>query len=258
MAEIYLHNKYAGGDADVVKHACLASSLSALLSALPEKTPYFETHAGAGCYSLQPNNPERQNGIKAVAPLLAEHALFTDFSIALARSGYESTGTYPGSAYIAACSGAIGQLSLCENNPAIADALQLNIPKADVYKQDGFESFSLVKPGSLVFIDPPYKSSDDYISVISFAEQLKKAGIEHVVLWYPLISAELTANMLDLLHNLFEESCSVTVHREPAQEGKMTGYGMFGSSHLLTQNWQQIIELLQPQLPITQIEFRDQ
>lgn len=179
----YLHSKYAGGDADVIKHACLVSALSQL----PHPVHYLETHAGAGLYYLSVDNGEHLKGIARCYSLLDSLPALLPYKATLDRYQNAESSVYPASPILSAQSAMVGTQSLFEINPEVAQVLKAYLPNAAVSVEDGFSRTELIDQKSFVFIDPPYKAISDYQAVKDYVLQAKDKKPVAVMVWLPWI-----------------------------------------------------------------------
>ena len=184
----YRHAFHAGNHADVLKHF-IEVQLLLYLSQKDKPFWYIDTHAGAGCYSLDSGyatqNAEYENGIARLwkrddlpAPLTAYVALVKrlnpDGNMML----------YPGSPLVALeLMREQDKLRLFELHPTDHEILQENFAaygsRVLMQKADGFAALKALLPPpprrALVLIDPPYEEKQDYQRVVSaLREGLKR------------------------------------------------------------------------------------
>ncbi|WP_374483401.1 23S rRNA (adenine(2030)-N(6))-methyltransferase RlmJ [Zoogloea sp.] len=237
----YRHAFHAGNHADVLKHFVLVQ----LLEYFNQKDKpywYIDTHAGAGCYSLEEvfarKNAEYEEGVarllgrKDVPKELREYLkvvrdLNTDGRLRL----------YPGSP---CCAAAVlrpdDRMRLFELHPADSRLLQQAVEnmgnKALVLEQDGFTGINAFLPPptrrALVLIDPPYEVKTDYRTVISMLkESLRRFATGTYVVWYPKLQSMQSRELPDKLKRLPINSwlnVSLDVQK-PSEDG----FGMHGS-----------------------------
>ncbi|MBS0370276.1 MAG: 23S rRNA (adenine(2030)-N(6))-methyltransferase RlmJ [Proteobacteria bacterium] len=237
----YRHAFHAGNHADVLKHFVLVQ----LLEYFNQKDKpywYIDTHAGAGCYSLEEafarKNAEYEEGVarllgrKDVPKELREYLkvvrdLNTDGRLRL----------YPGSP---CCAAAIlrpdDRMRLFELHPADNRLLQQTFEssgsKALILEQDGFTGINAFLPPpsrrALVLIDPPYEVKTDYRTVISMLkESLRRFATGTYVVWYPKLQSMQSRELADKLKRLPITSwlnVSLDVQK-PSEDG----FGMHGS-----------------------------
>lgn len=245
----YLHSKYAGGDADVIKHACLAS----VLSKLDISVEYVETHAGAGLYDLDPDRGEHLKGIGRCWPYLADLPALKPYNDVLEEFWALDKKIYPASPIIASIISAVNSLCLYELNPSVACQLKKNLPDAQVREEDGFLSRHHLSHDSFVLIDPPYKSSDDYQQVVEYASVAKQSQVRAVMVWFPIIYSDLTAGLYDGLLGLYPDGEWLQLSRGLHSEGAMSGFGVFCSDASLSSDWQLIVNHLVSSLSLQKV-----
>lgn len=245
----YLHSKYAGGDADVIKHACLASALFKL--DIP--VDYVETHAGAGLYNLDPGCGEHLKGIGRCWSYLADLPALKSYSDVLEEFWALDKKIYPASPIIASRGSTVKSLCLYELNPSVACQLEQNLPDAQVRKEDGFLSRHHLSHDSFVLIDPPYKSSDDYQQVVEYVSMAKQSQVRAVMVWFPMIYSNLTAELYDGLLGLYPDGEWLQLSRGLHSEGEMSGFGVYCSDASLCSDWQLIVNHLTPSLPLQKV-----
>lgn len=209
----YQHIYHAGCLADVHKH----SALCVLLSHFMEKDnamTYMETHSGRGLYDL--NAPEARKtgeskeGIEAVleAKVFPEsHPYMRAIAYIRKRYGKE---IYPGSPALAKyLLRPKDQLQLMELHPQEVVHLRKSMAGANVriHFKDGYEGALAISPPTprrgLIFIDPSYEIKKEYQSMVGFIEKLHRKWPEAtMVLWYPMLKANLHEEMRDRLLEL--------------------------------------------------------
>ncbi|MCA0188453.1 MAG: 23S rRNA (adenine(2030)-N(6))-methyltransferase RlmJ, partial [Proteobacteria bacterium] len=237
----YRHAFHAGNHADVLKHFVLVQ----LLEYFNQKDKpywYIDTHAGAGCYSLDEafarKNAEFEEGVgrllgrKDVPKPLKSY-------LRLVRELNE-TGKlrlYPGSP---CCAAPLlrddDRMRLFELHPADNRLLRQTFEdansKAIVLEQDGFTGINAFLPPpsrrALVLIDPPYEVKSDYRTVVSaLKECLRRFPTGTYAVWYPRLQTMLSRELPDKLKRLPITSwlnVSLDVSK-PSEDG----YGMHGS-----------------------------
>ncbi|EAR59812.1 23S rRNA (adenine(2030)-N(6))-methyltransferase RlmJ [Neptuniibacter caesariensis] len=247
----YLHSKYAGGDADVMKHACLAS----VLSKLDISVEYVETHAGAGLYDLDPDRGEHLKGIGRCRSNLTDLPALKPYNGVLEESWTLDKKIYPASPIIANSASAVKSLCLYELNRSVACQLKKNLPEAVVWEEDGFLSRHHLSHGSFVLIDPPYKSSDDYQQVVEYVGAAKQSQVRAVMVWFPMIYSDLTADLYDGLLGLYPDGQWLQLSRGLHSEGAMSGFGVFCSDSSLSSDWQLIVNHLVSSLFLQKVSY---
>jgi 23S rRNA (adenine2030-N6)-methyltransferase len=240
----YRHAFHAGNHADVLKHFIVVQ----LLRYLAQKDKpfwYIDTHAGAGCYSLDSGyatqNAEYGSGVALLwerddmpAPLaeyveLVKH-INPDGSLKL----------YPGSPLIAlALLREQDRMRLFELHPSDSKILQQNLAGhgAQVLMQiaDGFGALKALLPPpprrALVLIDPPYEDKQDYQHVVAaLREGLKRFAGGVYAVWYPQLQRAEARQLPEQLKQLPVKSwlhVALSV-QSPCEDGfGMHGSGMF-------------------------------
>lgn len=237
----YRHAFHAGNHADVLKHFVLIQ----LLEYFNQKDKpywYIDTHAGAGCYSLEEafarKNAEYEEGVarllgrKDVPKELREY-----LKVVRDLNNNDRLRLYPGSP---CCAAAImrpdDRMRLFELHPADNRLLQQTFEsagsKALILEQDGFTGINAFLPPpsrrALVLIDPPYEVKTDYRTVISMLkESLRRFATGTYVVWYPKLQSMQSRELPDKLKRLPITSwlnVSLDV-QQPSEDG----FGMHGS-----------------------------
>ena len=237
----YRHAFHAGNHADVLKHFVLVQ----LLEYFNQKDKpywYIDTHAGAGCYSLEDafarKNAEFEDG---VGRLLGRKDVPKELRsyLKLVRDLNESgrLRLYPGSPCCAApLLREDDRMRLFELHPADHRLLQKTFDEAGskvmVLEQDGFTGINAFLPPptrrALVLIDPPYELKTDYRTVVTaLKECLRRFATGTYVVWYPKLHSMQSRELPDKLKRLPITSwlhVSLDV-RKPSEDG----FGMHGS-----------------------------
>ena len=237
----YRHAFHAGNHADVLKHFVLVQ----LLEYFNQKDKpywYIDTHAGAGCYSLEDafarKNAEFEDG---VGRLLGRKDVPKELRsyLKLVRDLNESgrLRLYPGSPCCAApLLREDDRMRLFELHPADHRLLQKTFDEAGskvlVLEQDGFTGINAFLPPptrrALVLIDPPYELKTDYRTVLTaLKECLRRFATGTYVVWYPKLHSMQSRELPDKLKRLPITSwlhVSLDV-RKPSEDG----FGMHGS-----------------------------
>ena len=237
----YRHAFHAGNHADVLKHFVLVQ----LLEYFNQKDKpywYIDTHAGAGCYSLEDafarKNAEFEDG---VGRLLGRKDVPKELRsyLKLVRDLNESgrLRLYPGSPCCAApLLREDDRMRLFELHPADHRLLQKTFDEAGskvmVLEQDGFTGINAFLPPptrrALVLIDPPYELKTDYRTVVTaLKECLRRFATGTYVVWYPKLHSMQSRELPDKLKRLPITSwlhVSLDV-RTPSEDG----FGMHGS-----------------------------
>ncbi len=197
----YKHIFHAGNHADVIKHL----SWLAVIEYLKNKAkPFtlFDTHAGAGLYSLDSEqaqkNSEFKSGISAVIESTFSSPLLNDYKSVC--TNFWSNTQYPGSPIIAAnLLREQDKLHAMELHPNEVATLKQTMrfftskKQVHVHHRDGLEGVqALVPPESkrgAILIDPPYELKREYQDVAkSIKAILSKWHNGQIILWYPLLS----------------------------------------------------------------------
>jgi 23S rRNA (adenine2030-N6)-methyltransferase len=237
----YRHAFHAGNHADVLKHFIEVQ----LLHYLAQKDKpfwYIDTHAGAGCYTLDSGyamqNAEYESGIARLwnrddlpAPLREYVALVKRIN----PDGQMKL--YPGSPLVALeLLREQDRMRLFELHPTDNEILQENFAgqSAQVLMQeaDGFGALKALLPPpprrALVLIDPPYEDKQDYQRVpAALREGLKRFANGVYAVWYPQLQRAESRMLPEQLKQLPVKSwlnVSLSV-QAPSEDG----FGMYGS-----------------------------
>jgi 23S rRNA (adenine2030-N6)-methyltransferase len=237
----YRHAFHAGNHADVLKHFIEVQ----LLHYLAQKDKpfwYIDTHAGAGCYSLDSGyatqNAEYRSGIALLwgrddlpAPLAEYVALVKRIN----PDGQMKL--YPGSPLVALeMTREQDRMRLFELHPTDSELLQQNFAGhgAQVLMQtaDGYGALKTLLPPpprrALVLIDPPYEDKKDYQHVVSaLREGLKRFTGGMYAVWYPQLQRAEARQLPEQLKRLPVKSwLNVALSVQAPSED---GFGMHGS-----------------------------
>ena len=240
----YRHAFHAGNHADVLKHFIEVQ----LLRYLDKKDkPYWviDTHAGAGCYSLDTGyatqNAEYDSGIARLwqrddlpAPLQEYVGLVKRFN----PDGRLSL--YPGSPLIALeMIRSQDRLRLFELHPSDYEILQENFAshgnRVLILKADGFSALKALLPPpprrALILIDPPYEDKQDYQRVVTaLGEGLKRFSNGIYAVWYPQLQSSYARELPQQLKQLPVKSwlhVALSIQAPSAEGFGMHGSGMF-------------------------------
>jgi 23S rRNA (adenine2030-N6)-methyltransferase len=197
----YRHGFHAGNHADVLKHIALVALLR-ILTRKDKPLAVFDTHAGAGMYSLEQGfavrNAEFRNGIAMLwerNDLPEPVADYRDQVRAVNADGVLRQ--YPGSPRIAL--GVLrpqDRLRLFELHSTEAKILVQQFAqdsrRVAVTAGDGFAGLKAVLPPpsrrGLVLIDPSYELASDYRAVVTaLREGLQRFATGTFAVWYPLL-----------------------------------------------------------------------
>lgn len=240
----YRHAFHAGNHADVLKHF-IEVQLLRYLAQKDKPFWYIDTHAGAGCYSLDTGyatqNAEYESGIARLwkrddmpAPLAEYVALVKSLN----PDGQMTL--YPGSPLIALeLLREQDKLRLFELHPSDSEILQENFAdhgsRVLIQTADGFGALKALLPPpprrALVLIDPPYEDKQDYQRVVSaLREGLKRFSNGVYAVWYPQLQRAEARQLPGELKQLPVKSwlhVALSV-QAPGEDGfGMHGSGMF-------------------------------
>jgi 23S rRNA (adenine2030-N6)-methyltransferase len=236
----YRHAFHAGNHADVLKHF-IEVQLLRYLTQKDKPFWYIDTHAGAGCYSLDSSyatqNAEYESGIA----LLWEHddmpATLAEYVALVKRINPDGQlKLYPGSPLVALeLLRAQDRMRLFELHPTDSEILQGNFARhAQVLMQtaDGFGALKALLPPpprrALILIDPPYEDKQDYQRVVSaLREGLKRFSSGMYAVWYPQLQRPEARQLPEQLKQLPVKSwlhVALSV-QAPSEDG----FGMYGS-----------------------------
>ncbi|MDO8207930.1 MAG: 23S rRNA (adenine(2030)-N(6))-methyltransferase RlmJ [Gallionella sp.] len=237
----YRHAFHAGNHADVLKHF-IEVQLLRYLAQKDKPFWYIDTHAGAGCYSLDSGyatqNAEYESGIARLWDRDDMPAALADY-VALVKS-INPDGQmklYPGSPLVAQELLREGdRMRLFELHPSDSELLQQNFAGygARVLMQtaDGFGALKALLPPpprrALVLIDPPYEDKQDYQRVVSaLGEGLKRFASGVYAVWYPQLQRSDARQLPEQLKKLPVKSW---LHVALSVQGPgEDGFGMHGS-----------------------------
>jgi 23S rRNA (adenine2030-N6)-methyltransferase len=240
----YRHAFHAGNHADVLKHFVEVQ----LLRYLAQKDKpfwYIDSHAGAGCYSLDTGyatqNAEYQSGIARLWDRDDLPVALADY-VALVK-GINPDGQmtlYPGSPLVASELLREGdRMRLFELHPSDSELLQQNFAGFGsgvlIQTADGFGALKALLPPpprrALVLIDPPYEDKQDYQRVVSaLKEGLKRFSSGVYAVWYPQLQRADARQLPEQLKQLPVKSwlhVALSVHGPSAEGFGMHGSGMF-------------------------------
>lgn len=240
----YRHAFHAGNHADVLKHFVLVEILR-YYNRKDKPWWYVDTHAGAGCYSLESDKAGKTGEFAdGVGRLWQRTDLPPGLSPYLdAVTQFNPHGHltfYPGSPAIAmTLLRAQDRMRLFELHPADASLLERTFERdtdrVQVRKADGFSGLrSLLPPASrraVVLIDPPYEVKDDYRSVVTVVDDAMRRfpGGTYIV-WYPMLARTEARQLPERLARLAPSSwldVRLAV-RAPSRDGLgMLGSGLF-------------------------------
>ena len=240
----YRHAFHAGNHADVLKHF-IEVQLLRYLAQKDKPFWYIDTHAGAGCYSLDTGyatqNAEYESGIARLweredlpAPLAEYVALVKKLN----PDG--KLKLYPGSPLVALeLLREQDKMRLFELHPSDSEILQDNFAaygnKVLIQTADGFGALKALLPPpprrALVLIDPPYEEKQDYQRVITaLQEGLKRFANGIYAVWYPQLQRADARQLPQQLKQLDVKSwlhVALSVQTPSAEGFGMHGSGMF-------------------------------
>ncbi len=240
----YRHAFHAGNHADVLKHLVLVQ-LAGYLAQKDKAFWYVDTHAGAGCYSLDSGYAAKLDEYKqGVGRLWARSDLPPPLANYLALVRRVNTDgklrVYPGSPFFALWSmREQDRLRLFELHSRDARLLQENFQEFGkrilVEPGDGFVGLKALLPPpprrALVLIDPSYEDKQDYEQVFhSLKDALSRFPGGTYALWYPQLTRLDAHELPQRLKKLPAKSWLHVALRvsTPAKDGfGMHGSGMF-------------------------------
>lgn len=237
----YRHGFHAGNHADVLKHFVLVQLLRQLTR---KEKPLFviDTHAGAGCYSLEHGYAVRKAEFASgIARLWSRRDLPAPLADYLEQVKVVNPDgqlrNYPGSPQLALqLTREQDRLRLFELHTNEGKALQEYCRGAgrrvSVVADDGFAGLRAVLPPpsrrGLVLIDPSYEHVSDYRAVpAAMRDALGRFATGTYAIWYPLLQRREAAELPGQLRRIAREDwlqVSLTVMRPPAD-----GFGLHGS-----------------------------
>jgi len=240
----YRHTFHAGSHADVLKHF-IEVQLLRYLAQKDKPFWYIDTHAGAGCYSLDSGyatqNAEHESGIELLwecddlpAPLADYVALVKHFN----PDG--KLKLYPGSPLVALnLIREQDRMRLYELHPADNEILQQTFAglgaQVLIQSADGFSALKALLPPpprrALVLIDPPYEDKQEYQRVVTaLREGLKRFANGIYAVWYPQLQRAEARQLPEMLKQLPVKSwlnVALSVQAKSADGFGMHGSGMF-------------------------------
>ena len=240
----YRHAFHAGNHADVLKHFIEVQ----LLRYLDKKDkPYWviDTHAGAGCYSLDTGyatqNAEYESGIARLWQRDDLPAPLQEYVGLVKRLNPDGRlSLYPGSPLIALeMIRSQDRLRLFELHPSDYEILQENFAshgnRVLIQKADGFSALKALLPPpprrALILIDPPYEDKQDYQRVVTaLGEGLKRFSNGIYAVWYPQLQSSYARELPQQLKQLPVKSwlhVALSIQAPSAEGFGMHGSGMF-------------------------------
>ncbi|MDR0564044.1 MAG: 23S rRNA (adenine(2030)-N(6))-methyltransferase RlmJ [Azoarcus sp.] len=238
----YRHAFHAGNHGDVIKHFVLAELL-AYYGQKEKPWTYIDTHAGAGCYTLNDEiagkTREFAGGIGRLWDREGLPAPLADYANVIRQ--FNPGGRlvfYPGSPAVAMVfARERDNLHFFERHPADLKTLRQTFRTADsrrahIHDSDGFAGLSALLPPpsrrAVVLIDPSYEIKTDYARAVStLAEAIKRFPAGCYVLWYPLLARPESRHLPKRLAGLGAGSW-LDVRLRVCQPVK-AGFALFGS-----------------------------
>ncbi len=237
----YRHGFHAGNHADVLKHFLLVEVLRHLAQK-DKPIAVIDTHAGAGCYSLESGfakkNAEFESGISRLwtrADLPPPLADYVDQVKVVNPDG--ALRNYPGSPQIALqLTRPQDRLRLFELHTNESKALQDHFRGAGrrvtVVAGDGYAGLKAVLPPpsrrGVALIDPSYETRADYRAVLTaMRDALQRFATGTYLVWYPQLQRRESDDFPEQLHRIATgDWLHVTLSvMAPAAEG----FGLYGS-----------------------------
>ncbi|MDR1462849.1 MAG: 23S rRNA (adenine(2030)-N(6))-methyltransferase RlmJ [Azoarcus sp.] len=240
----YRHAFHAGNHADVLKHFVLAELL-AYYNEKEKPWTYIDTHAGAGCYSL-----ESETASKTAEFSEGIGRLWTRSDHPGAMAAYMNAvrqfnpggrlSVYPGSPALAMTfARERDSLHLFERHPADLQTLQRTFAggtsRAHVHGSDGLAGLAalLPPPGrrAVTLIDPSYEVKSDYRHVAeALAAALRRFATGCCAIWYPLLARPESRLLPARLAKLGAKNwldVRLRVRRAPRDGFGMSGSGLY-------------------------------
>ena len=240
----YRHAFHAGNHADVLKHL-IEVQLLRYLAQKEKPFWYIDTHAGAGCYTLDTGyatqNAEYESGIARLWQRTDAPTPLAEYLTLIKKFNPDSTlKLYPGSPLIAQ-EMLRGQDAsrLFELHPSDHEILQENFSgygsRILMQQADGFGALKALLPPpprrALILIDPPYEEKQDYQRVVSaLREGLKRFANGIYAVWYPQLQRAESRQLPEQLKQLEVKSwlhVALNVSAPSAEGFGMHGSGMF-------------------------------
>ncbi len=257
----YRHSFHAGNFADVLKHTVQTLIIEALKQK-PKAFVYYDTHAGAGKYSLfskySSKNAEYKEGIEKIwQQANPPEEISTYLTVIKELNPDDKLATYPGSPLIAhKIMSKQNRLEFSELHPtdyALLDQEFGHLRSANIAQNDGYKHLKSKLPPiqrrGLALIDPPYELKDEYNDVIKNIKQAHKLFATGIyAIWYPVVSR----HHVERFCNQFKNSGIKNILRielnvkEDSNEDGMTGTGMviINPPWKLAQQMQQVLPWL--------------
>lgn len=257
----YRHAFHAGNHADVLKHLILVQ-IARYLGQKDAAFWYIDTHAGAGCYDLEGEQPQKlgefRDGIGRLWQRDDLPEAVEDY-VALVRqfNSGDKLKRYPGSPWLAnELLREPDRLRLFEMHSTDFKHLSANFKntgrRVTVAASDGFAGLKALLPPpprrAFVLIDPSYETKSDYLNVIkALGEALKRFATGTYAVWYPRLAKPESRILPDKLKNLPATNwlhAALDV-KKPASDG----IGMHGSGLFIINPPWKLAETLKTTLP---------
>ena len=237
----YRHAFHAGNHADVLKH-CIEVQLLRYLAQKDKPFWYIDTHAGAGCYTLDSGyaaqNAEYRSGIALLWERDDLPANLADYLALVKRFNPDGRmKLYPGSPLLALqLLREQDRMRLFELHSTDYEILLQNFAglgtQTLIQQSDGFAALKALLPPpprrALVLIDPPYEDKQDYQRVVSaLREGLKRFAGGMYAVWYPQLQRAESRQLPEQMKKLPVKSwLHVALSAQTPSED---GFGMHGS-----------------------------
>jgi 23S rRNA (adenine2030-N6)-methyltransferase len=246
----YRHAFHAGSHADVLKHF-IEVQLLRYLARKDKPFWYIDTHAGAGCYSLDSGyatqNAEYESGITRLWDRGDLPEPLAEYVALVKRINPDGNlKLYPGSPLIALeMLREQDRMRLFELHPTDSEILRENFAvhgsQVLIQAVDGFDALKALLPPpprrALVLIDPSYEDKQDYQRVVSaLREGLKRFAGGMYAVWYPHLQRAESRKLPGQLKRLPVKSwlnVALSVYK-PGDDG----FGMYGSGmYIINPPW---------------------
>jgi 23S rRNA (adenine2030-N6)-methyltransferase len=259
----YRHGFHAGNHADVLKHIVLCLILRSLMKK-DKPFSYIDTHAGAGCYSLQSiwseKTSEYLNGVaKIINNEDLEKLVPEYFKVIRDINDHElKLENYPGSPYIASyLSRDDDNLQFIELHPNEYENLKYNMhycKNCHVHHREAKEGLNALLPPlihrGLVLIDPSYEMPNDYRETIKLVKEgYRKFPQGIFAIWYPVLG-KATDESYNFVRELKKIGINATIQAELSIATQDRVIGMNASGMIICNAPFQLDEELLKIMPI--------
>lgn len=257
----YRHAFHAGNHADVLKHLCLYLVLR-YYNRKDKPYWYIDTHAGAGCYSINSTYAQKTGEYEqGFARLLTSEkplvSPLNDF-VQTIQTITHNQEAYLGSPLIAAhLLREKDKIRLFEKHttdfPLLNQACQSYRHKTIIKQEDGFQGLiSLLPPPTrraVTLIDPSYETEDDYHQVSgTLKKALKRFANGCYMVWYPILNKERSQQLPEQLKKIAPHylNAVLQVKGHSGNGFGMNASGMFiiNPPYLLAEELQQVLPQL--------------